>query len=63
MLHIVDHYLRVPLIRSLRDLYIAHGILKQKLDRARPLHAPEQQAVMDTYLGQHLRPSFPLGAP
>ena len=52
-----------PLIRFLRELYVAHGVLKQNLDRARSFHAPEQQAVMDTYLHQHLRPSFLLSAP
>ena len=63
MLHIVDNDLPAPLIRLLRELYVAHGVLKQNLDRARSFHAPEQQAVMDTYLHQHLRPSFHLGAP
>ena len=61
MLHIVDNDLPAPLIRLLRDRYVAHGVLKQNLDRARSFHAPEQQAVMDTYLHQHLRPSFHLG--
>jgi hypothetical protein len=63
MLHIVDNDLPAPLIRFLRELYVAHGVLKQNLDRARSFHAPEQQAVMDTYLHQHLRPSFLLSAP
>ena len=63
MLLIVDNDLPAPLIQSLRDLYVAHGVLKQNLDRARSFHAPEQQAVMDTYLHQPLRPSFHLGAP
>ena len=63
MLHIVDNDLPAPLIRFLRELYVAHGVLKQNLDRARSFHAPERQAVMDTYLHQHLRPSFLLSAP
>jgi hypothetical protein len=63
MLHIVDNDLPAPLIRLLREPYVAHGVLKQNLDRARSFHAPEQQAVMDTYPHQHLRPSFHLGAP
>ena len=63
MLHIVDNDLPAPLIRFLRELYVAHGVLKKNLDRARSFHAPERQAIMDTYLRQHLRPSFPLGAP
>ena len=63
MLHIVDNDLPATLIRFLRELYVAHGVLKQNLDRARSFHAPEQQAVMDTYLHQHLRPSFLLSAP
>ena len=58
MLHIVDNDLPAPLIRFLRELYVAHGGLKQNLDRARSFHAPEQQAVMDTYLHQNLRTSF-----
>ena len=70
MLHIVDNWLPETLLQSLRDLCVAHGALKQNLDsdalfswrpdsgRARSSHAPEQQAVMDTYLHQHLRPSF-----
>ena len=63
MLHIVDNDLPAPLIRLLREPYVAHGVLKQNLDRARSFHSPEQQAVMDTYLHQPLRPSFHLGAP
>ena len=63
MPHIVDNDLPAPLIRFLRELYVAHGVLKQNLDRARSFHAPEQQAVRDTYLHQHLRPSFLLSAP
>ena len=63
MLHIVDNDLPAPLIRLLREPYVAHGVLKQNLDRARSFHAPEQQAIMDFYLRQHLRPSFPLGVP
>ena len=58
MLHIVDNDLLVPLIQSLGDRYVAHGVLNQNLDRTRSLHAPEQQAVMDIYLHQHLRTSF-----
>ena len=68
MLHIVDNWLPETLLQSLRDLCVAHGALKQNLDsdalfswrpdsgRARSSHAPEQQAAMDTYLHQHLRP-------
>ena len=63
MPHIVDNDLPAPLIRLLREPYVAYGALKQNLDRARSFHAPEQQAVMDTYLHQPLRPSFHLGAP
>ena len=63
MMLILDNDLPAPLIQSLRDLYFAHGVLEQNLGRARSFHAPEQQAVMDTYLHQHLRPSFHLGAP
>jgi hypothetical protein len=63
MMLILDNDLPAPLIQSLRDLYVANGALKQNLDRARSFHAPEQQAVMDSYLHQHLRPSFHLGAP
>ena len=58
MLHIADNDLPAALIQSLRDRYVAHGVLKQNLDRARLFHAPEQQAVMVTYLHQHLRTSF-----
>lgn len=58
MLHIADNDLPAALIQSLRDRDVAQGVLKQNLDRARSFHAPEQQAVMDTYLHQHLRTSF-----
>ena len=58
MLHIADNDLPAALIQSLRDRYVAHGVLKQNLDRARLFHAPEQHSVMDTYLHQHLRTSF-----
>ena len=63
MLHIVENDLPAPLIQSLRDRYVAHGVLKQNLDRSRSFHAPEQQAVMDTYLHQHLRTSFRFAQP
>ena len=68
MLHIVDNWLSETLVQSLRDLCETHGALKQNLDsdalfswrpdsgRARSSHAPKQQALMDTYLNQHLRP-------
>ena len=68
MLHVVDNWLSETLVRSLRDLCVTHGALKQTLDsdalfswrpdsgRARSSHAPKQQALMDTYLNQHLRP-------
>ena len=58
MLHITDNDLPATLIQSLRERYVAHGVLNQNLDRARLFHAPEQQAVIDTYLHQHLRTSF-----
>ena len=62
MLHVVDNWLSETLVRSLRDLCVTHGALKQTLDsdalfswrpdsgRARSSHAPKQQALMDTYL-------------
>ena len=68
MLHIVDNWLPAPLLESLRDLCVAHGILKRDLDsdalfswrpdcgQARSSHAPDQQAVMEAYLNEHLRP-------
>ena len=68
MLHIVDNLLPTTLLQSLRDLCVVHGVLKQNLDSdalfswrpdfgsARSSHAPKQQAVMETYLHQYLRP-------
>ena len=68
MLHIVDNWLPAPLLESLRDLCVAHRILKRDLDsdalfswrpdcgQARSSHAPDQQAVMEAYLNEHLRP-------
>ena len=68
MLHIVDNWLPTTLLQSLRDLCDSHGVLKQNLDsdalfswrpdsgKPRSAHSPEQQAVMETYLHQHLRP-------
>ena len=54
MLHVVDNWLSETLVRSLRDLCVTHGALKQTLDsdalfswrpdsgRARSSHAPKQ---------------------
>ena len=68
MLQVVDNWLPTTLVQSLQQLCDAHGALRQnqlenqlfswRPDHGTPrsAHAPEQQAVMEHYLSEFLRP-------
>ena len=75
MLHVVDDFLPNGLLRSLKDLCLAHGALKQmyigdalfswrpNIGLSRSLHSAWNQEAMERYLSDHLLPMTRVFAP